>query len=114
MKLKAIKGSVTELETGTVVVNLFEGVDKPGGATGAIDRALGGQLSEMIADGEITGTLGETRIIHTGGRLPARRVLVSARCLIWTRCVGWWAQPPANSWRLGSPNGTRCCMGGGV
>jgi len=76
MKLNAIKGSVTELETGAVVVNLFEGVDKPDGATGAIDHALGGQLSEMIADGEITGTLGETRIVHTSGRLPARRVAV--------------------------------------
>jgi leucyl aminopeptidase len=76
MKLKVIKANVTELETGAVVVNLFEGVTKPSGATGAIDRALDGQLTQMIADGELTGSLGETRIVHTGGRLPARRVVV--------------------------------------
>jgi leucyl aminopeptidase len=76
MKLKAIKADVTELETAAVVVNLFEGVNKPSGATGAIDRALDGQLTQMIADGELTGSLGETRIVHTGGRLPARRVAV--------------------------------------
>jgi leucyl aminopeptidase len=76
MKLKAIKADVTGLETGAVVVNLFEGVTKPSGATGAIDRAMDGQLTQMIADGELTGSLGETRIVHTGGRLPARRVVV--------------------------------------
>jgi leucyl aminopeptidase len=76
MKLKAIKADVTGVETAAVVVNLFQGVTKPSGATGAIDRALDGQLTQMIADGELTGSLGETRIVHTGGRLPARRVAV--------------------------------------
>ncbi|MEJ2152060.1 MAG: M17 family peptidase N-terminal domain-containing protein, partial [Gemmatimonadota bacterium] len=76
MKLKAIKADVTGVETAAVVVNLFQGVTKPSGAPGAIDRALDGQLTQMIADGELTGSLGETRIVHTGRRLPARRVAV--------------------------------------
>jgi leucyl aminopeptidase len=41
-----------------------------------VDAALGGQISELIADGEITGRPGEITIVHTHGRLPARRVVV--------------------------------------
>ncbi|MGH7550477.1 MAG: leucyl aminopeptidase [Gemmatimonadota bacterium] len=76
MELKAVKGDVTTIETPALVVNLYQGVKKPGGATGAIDRALDGQLAELIADGEITGKPGEVTIVHSGGRIPARRVVV--------------------------------------
>ncbi len=76
MELKAVKGAVTEIETAALVVNLYQGLKKPGGATGAVDRALGGQLAELIADGEVTGKPGEITIVHTAGRIPARRVVV--------------------------------------
>ncbi|MDP7090963.1 MAG: M17 family peptidase N-terminal domain-containing protein, partial [Dehalococcoidia bacterium] len=48
-----------------LVVNLFEGITSPGGATGAVDKALGGVISEIIADGEITGSTSELTLIHT-------------------------------------------------
>ncbi|HET6342589.1 MAG TPA: leucyl aminopeptidase [Gemmatimonadota bacterium] len=76
MQLKAVKGDVTTIETPALLVNLYQGITKPGGATGAVDRALDGQIGDLIADGEITGKPGETTIVHTGGRLPARRVVV--------------------------------------
>jgi len=76
MELSAIKADVTEVETAALVVNLYQGVERPAGATGAVDAALGGQISELIADGEITGRPGEITIVHTGGKLPARRVVV--------------------------------------
>jgi leucyl aminopeptidase len=76
MELSAIKADVTEVETAALVVNLYQGVERPGGATGAVDAALDGQLSELIADGEITGAPGEITIVHTRGRIPARRVVV--------------------------------------
>ena len=76
MELKAVKADVTRVETAALVVNLYQGVKKPGGATGAVDRALGGQLSELIAEGEITGKAGEVTIVHAAGRIPARRVVV--------------------------------------
>ena len=55
MDLRVQQASVTEIDTPLLVVNLFEGVTQPGGATGAVDAALGGQISRLIADGEITG-----------------------------------------------------------
>jgi leucyl aminopeptidase len=76
MQLKAVKADVTTIETPALLVNLYQGITKPGGATGAIDRALDGQIGDLIADGEITGKPGETTIVHTVGRLPARRVVV--------------------------------------
>jgi leucyl aminopeptidase len=76
MELSAIKADVTEVETAALVVNLYQGVQRPTGATGAVDAALGGQISELIADGEITGRPGGITIVHTRERLPARRVVV--------------------------------------
>ncbi|MFN2383268.1 MAG: M17 family peptidase N-terminal domain-containing protein, partial [Gemmatimonadota bacterium] len=76
MELSAIKADVTQVETAALVVNLYQGVDAPGGATGAVDAALDGQITELIADGEITGRPGEITIVHTRGRLLAQRVVV--------------------------------------
>ncbi|MFO7173474.1 MAG: leucyl aminopeptidase [Bacillota bacterium] len=68
--------SVTEIQADVLVVNLFKGVQVPGGATGAVDRALGGLISQAIAAGDLKGDLGETALFYTQGRLPARKVLV--------------------------------------
>jgi len=59
-----------------IIVNLFEGVRRPGGATGAVDKALDGAISQLIADGEIKGKLNELTLIHTFGKIPSSRVLV--------------------------------------
>ncbi len=65
LEIKAATGDLTGYETPALIVNLFEGVTSPGGATGAVDRALGGVLSGLISDGEITGRMGETTLVHT-------------------------------------------------
>lgn len=39
MEVKVISGDITKIETDAIVVNLFEGVKSPGGATGAVDKA---------------------------------------------------------------------------
>ncbi len=62
---------------GAIIVNLFEGVKKPGGATGAVDQALGGLISHAIAQGEFRGKAGTTLLLHTQGKLKAERVLVA-------------------------------------
>ena len=67
---------IESLDADAIIVNLFEGVGAPGGATGAVDRALGGALSELIRSGEFKGKGGETVLLHTLGRLPAARVIV--------------------------------------
>ncbi len=77
MEIKAAAGNVTALETGALIVNLFEGVTQPGGATGAVDAALDGAITRLISEGEIKGKKGELTLIHTLGKLPAARVIVA-------------------------------------
>ncbi len=77
MEIKAIAGDITQADAPAVIVNLFEGVEAPAGATGAVDRALDGAISSLIADGEIRGKKGEVTIIHTLGRMPSARVVVA-------------------------------------
>jgi len=60
-----------------LIVNLFDGVKKPGGATGAVDQALGGLISQAIAQGEFRGKSGTTLLLHTQGKVKAERVLVA-------------------------------------
>ena len=77
MDINVIQGNIAEREDGAIVVNLFEGVSQPGGATGAVDSALGGAISDLISEGDITGKRGESTLIYSLGRLPARRVVVA-------------------------------------
>ncbi|MBI2304874.1 MAG: leucyl aminopeptidase [Chloroflexi bacterium] len=76
MEIRILRGDIAQVATDGAVVNLFEGVTQPGGATGAADAALGGAISQLIASGEIKGKLNEVTIIHSLGRIPPRRMLV--------------------------------------
>ena len=60
-----MRGDIAHIASDAAIVNLFEGVQRPGGATGAVDRALGELISELIVDGEITGKRGNSVLIHT-------------------------------------------------
>ena len=77
MKIQAVQGDVTQIQVPALIVNLFEGVRKPGGATGAMDQALDGAISQLIEDGEIKGKKGENTLIHTFGRIGPARVVVA-------------------------------------
>lgn len=76
MEIKVEAGDITKHTAKAVIVNLFEGVKEPGGATGAVDRALDGGIRQLIEEGEIKGKKGEVALIHTFGRIPSPRVLV--------------------------------------
>lgn len=76
MKFQVVQGSIHEADADTVIVNLFEGVKIPGGATGAVDRALNGAIQEMIANGDLRGKLKEVGVFYPRGAIPARRVVV--------------------------------------
>ena len=77
MDVTVVSGDISTTEADVVAVNLFEGVTQPGGATGAVDRALDGAISRLIELGDIRGKAGERTIIHTFGKLAAPRVLVA-------------------------------------
>ena len=76
MKVNVSKGTIESIDTDALVVNLFEGVKKPAGATGTVDRLLDGVISQLIQEGEITGKKNETTLIHTLNKMPASRVMV--------------------------------------
>lgn len=76
MKIKVKTGEIQKMNSELIVVNLFEGVVEPGGATAAVDKALDGQISRLIADGDFKGKAQETALLYTNGATPAKRVLV--------------------------------------
>ena len=76
MEVKVVSGDIAKIKVGAAIVNLFEGVQHPGGATGAVDQALGGAITRLIAEGEIKGKLNEITLIHTLGKMEAERVVV--------------------------------------
>ncbi|MCX7616766.1 leucyl aminopeptidase [Tepidiforma sp.] len=77
MKVRVEQGDIARYGADALVVNLFEGVTAPGGGTGAVDAALGGAISQVIAAGDLRGKSGELVTIHTLGKIPAPRVLVA-------------------------------------
>ncbi len=78
MQVQAVQGDIAQFKADAVIVNLFEGVTKPGGGTGAVDQVLGGILSqELQANAKaFKGKLGETWVLPTYGKLPARFVII--------------------------------------
>jgi leucyl aminopeptidase len=76
MNLNVWQGSITAADADTIIVNLFEGVTSPGGATGAVDSALGSAISDLIAGGDLKGKAGEVAVVYPRGAIAARRVLV--------------------------------------
>ena len=76
MNVKVEQGTIQQIAADTVIVNLFEGVTSPGGATGALDSALNGAISDLIAGGDLNGKAGEVAVLYPRGAIPARRVLV--------------------------------------
>ncbi len=71
-----VTADVRSIEAGALIVNLFEGVTAPGGATGAVDAAMGGTISRLIASGDVRGSSGETTVLYPQGAIAAERVIV--------------------------------------
>ena len=76
MEINVVQGDISTQEVAAIVVNLFEGVTSPGGATGAVDRALDGAISQLIAEGETKGKKGQMTLVHTLGKMAPSRALV--------------------------------------
>tara|TARA_A100001037_G_scaffold207309_1_gene185688 strand:- start:18010 stop:19506 length:1497 start_codon:yes stop_codon:yes gene_type:complete len=76
VKISCLKSEVSSVETEALVINLFEDVKIPGGATGTIDTLTGGKISRLIKSGEITGKKNEITIIHTFGEFKFERIIV--------------------------------------
>ncbi len=76
MHVRVESGDIAQAKAACIVVNLFEGVTSPAGGTGAVDRALDGAISKLIAQGDLRGKYGDLVLFPTFGKVPAPRVLV--------------------------------------
>lgn len=76
IELKVIQGDIAQTAADCLVVNLFEGVIAPAGATGAVDAALDGAIRFLLNTGDFTGAAGTTALLYSNGDLPAPRVLL--------------------------------------
>lgn len=84
MNISVVQKQIQALTADAVIVNLFEGVTTPGGATGAVDSALGatdgipgdGMISRLIELGDFKGKLNEAAVLYSGGLIPAPRVIL--------------------------------------
>ena len=77
MKVQVVQGEIQLFEVDTLIVNLFEGVTLPAGATGAVDSALNGAIVELISNGDLTGKAGEIVTLYPRSAIPAKRVIVT-------------------------------------
>lgn len=76
MKTELVIGDIRKHRADLLVLNLFEGITTPGGATGAVDKAIGGAISAAIRDGDFGGKWGETLYLRPATGVAAPRVLV--------------------------------------
>ncbi|MBI2078488.1 MAG: leucyl aminopeptidase [Euryarchaeota archaeon] len=74
--VSVVSGDVTKAKADVIVVNLFQGVKKPGGAAGVVDAALGGAISDLLRLGDFKGKRKEAGVLMTNGKLPSPRVIV--------------------------------------
>lgn len=76
MRIAIEHGDITKVQTDAICLGIFEGVQRPGGAAGAVDRALDGALSEILTDGDFSCKKGEIFWLRTHGKIGAKRVLL--------------------------------------
>ena len=76
MEICVQSGAIQDVASDLIVVNLFQGVEQPSGATGAVDAALGGAIRDVIASGDFQGKAEQVIVLYTRGAIPARRVMV--------------------------------------
>jgi leucyl aminopeptidase len=76
VKIEVKQGAIQEQASELIVLNLFEGVTEPGGATHAVDQALGGRVREVLSWGDFRGKLNETVLLYADEGFPAKRVLI--------------------------------------
>ena len=76
MKLDVSAKSPAEAPGDILVLERYAGEERLSPEVRRIDLALGGLLSLALRDQRFEGRVGEIADLHTGGRLPAKRVLV--------------------------------------
>ncbi len=77
MKIRVAISDIAKMKVDAIIVNFFEVLERPDGDAATVDKALDGAISQLISQGEIKGKLNEITVIHSLGKLPAARVVVT-------------------------------------
>ncbi|MFC1981195.1 leucyl aminopeptidase [Chloroflexota bacterium] len=77
MEIEVITDDIVDVKAGAIIVNSFEGMERLEGDTATVDKALSRAISQLISQGEIKGKLNEITLVHSLGKLPAARVVVT-------------------------------------
>jgi len=77
MEVSVKAGGLEKEAVDAVVLMLYEGDRELPGAAGALDKALGGALTDLIQEGEFTGKLKQHEVLHTQGRTKAKKVILT-------------------------------------
>ena len=56
---------------------LYEGDSAPQGMAAMIDKALDGAITALLQEGEFTGKYKQHSVLHTHGRLKAKKVVLA-------------------------------------
>jgi leucyl aminopeptidase len=76
MRIDCISADIRAVKADMVVVNFFEGANRPGGAAAAVDAVIGGAIASAVRGGDFSGKLGETLSLRPSRGLSSPRVLV--------------------------------------
>ncbi|MGO8950036.1 MAG: leucyl aminopeptidase, partial [Ktedonobacterales bacterium] len=76
MDLRVSTSDVRQFDGDAVVVGVFAHDPELKGPAAALDEALGGVLSQLRTNGEISGTAGEVTVLHTLGKIGPARIAV--------------------------------------
>jgi len=76
MQFKVSTESITSLATECLIITYTEDRDRLRGLAEQVDEKMDHRISQLIAEREIKGEFGEVTVVHTWGKIPAKRVLV--------------------------------------
>ena len=76
MQTTVLHERLEAVEADALIVHLFAGMSRPGGSTGAIDRALGGLIGTLAERGDLKAGLGEVGVLFPTAGVAAPRVVV--------------------------------------
>jgi leucyl aminopeptidase len=76
MKVSVIGTPLATVQADALVVGLYAEEPKLRDAVARLDKALSGHVADVMAAERFMGKPGQVTYVHTGGRLPARRLIV--------------------------------------
>ena len=77
MEITATTDSPATFPAGHLLIFAPSGTPLDGGTAQALNTALDGALADLVADGELTGKRRQVTTLHTLGKIPAKRLLIT-------------------------------------